>query len=170
MELSAGVGESLLHLLMLMILGPATLALMSFEVNALLLLLALVACIAHELVFWADLVYASRRRVIGPVEQWIHGVQFAVPWAGLAGLALLHRDQVMAALGLAGAPPADWTLRAKAAPLPPDYVGVVLLVGAVVVALPFIEEFWRCLRARPYAGTATRQSAATVQEGLATIK
>jgi len=169
-ELSAGVGESLLHLAMLAILAPATLAVMCLEVNALVLLLALAACVAHEFVFWIDLVYASRRRVITPVEQWVHSVQFAVPWVGLGALALLHRGQALAVLGVAGAPPADWAWRFKSAPLPPDYLMAVVLVGALVLGLPFAEEFWRCLRARPYAGRPAGRPAAPDHEGLATIR
>lgn len=170
MELTAGVGESLLHLLMLAILAPATLTVMWCEVNALVLTLAAAACAAHELAFWADLSFASRRRVIPPVEQWIHSIQFAVPWVGLGSLALLHRDQLMALVGVAGAPVADWTLRLKAQPLPLDYRMSVLLVGTAVVALPFIEEFWRCLRSRPFAGAPARHRAPPTQDGLATIR
>ena len=167
-ELSAGVGESLLHLLMLGILAPATLAVMWLEVNTLVLLLALTACVAHEFVFWADLAYASHRRTIPPIEQWVHSVQFAVPWIGLAGLSLLHRDQVVALWHGSGASAAQWTLRAKAAPLPPDYLVVVLLLGTVVIGLPFIEELWRCWRARMYAGQ-TRQTPLT-RDGLVTSR
>ena len=163
MEQTAGVGESVLHLLMLLILAPATLAVLLLEVNAQVLSWLVFACVSHELVFWWDLAYASRRRTIPPIEQWVHSVQFAAPWVGLAGLALLHRGQAMAALGLAGAPAADWTIRGKQAPLPPDYVAAVLVAGAMLVCLPFVEEFWRCLRAR-------REGARHPQEGLATIR
>jgi hypothetical protein len=147
-ELSAGVGESLLHLLMLGILGPATLAVLYFEVNARLLPLLLLACVAHEAVFWWDLAYASRRRVIPPIEQWVHAVQFAAPWVGFAALAVLHRDQLFALLGTQGAPVADWAWRQKTQPLPADYIVVVLALGTTVVCLPFLEELWRCLRVR----------------------
>ena len=147
MELSAGVRESLLHLLMLAILGPATVAALLLEVNALLLALLLLAAIAHELVFWWDLAYASAHRPIGPVEQWVHSVQFAVPWVGLVGLALLHLDQALALFGAAGAPP-DWSLRWKDEPLPLRYVLAVLVGSALLVGLPFVEELLRCIRAR----------------------
>ena len=163
MEQTAGLGESLLHLSMLMILAPATLAALLLEINAGVLAWLLLACSLHELVFWCDLGYASRRRTIPPVEQWVHSVQFATPWVGLAGLALLHRDQAMALLGLAGAPAADWTLHPKQNPLPPDYVVVVLVAGGALVCLPFLEEFWRCLRVR-------RAQGRPAQDGLATIR
>jgi hypothetical protein len=163
MERTAGLGESLLHLLMLLILAPATLAALLLEINAGVLACLLLACALHELVFWWDLGYASRRRTIPPVEQWVHSVQFATPWVGLAGLALLHRGQAAALLGLAEAASADWTIRAKRVPLPADYVAVVLVAGAALVCLPFLEELWRCLRVR-------RQGRVQDQVGLATIR
>jgi hypothetical protein len=144
-------------------LAPATLAALLLEINAGVLVCLLLACALHELVFWWDLAYASRRRTIPPVEQWVHSVQFATPWVGLAGLAMLHREQAAALLGLAGAPAADWTIRAKRIPLPPDYVAVVLVAGATLVCLPFLEELWRCLRVRQRAVVGN-------QDGLATIK
>ena len=147
MELSAGVRESLLHLLMLAILGPATVAALLLDVNAMLLALLLLAAVAHELVFWWDLAYASAHRPIGPVEQWVHSVQFAVPWVGLVGLALLHRDQALAVFGASGTAP-DWSLRPKDEPLPLAYVVGALGVGVLLVGLPFVEELLRCLRAR----------------------
>jgi hypothetical protein len=163
MERTAGLGESLLHLLMLAILAPATLAALLLEINAGVLAWLLLACGLHELVFWWDLGYASRRRTIPPIEQWVHSVQFATPWVGFAGLALIHLEQASALLGLAGAPAADWTIRAKGAPLPPDYVAVVLVAGAALVCLPFMEELWRCLRVR-------RQGREPDQDGLATMR
>jgi hypothetical protein len=163
MEQTAGLGESALHLLMLMILAPATLAALLLEINAQVLSWLILACVAHELVFWWDLAYASRRRTIPPIEQWVHSVQFATPWIGLAGIALLHRGQAFALLGVAGAPAADWAIRAKAQPLPPDYLAMVLVAGAVLVCLPFAEEFWRCLRTR-------RRERVQDQDGLATIR
>ena len=66
MEWTAGLGESLLHLLMLLILAPATLAALLLEINASVLAWLLLACALHELVFWWDLGYASRRRTIPP--------------------------------------------------------------------------------------------------------
>jgi hypothetical protein len=45
-----------------------------------------------------------------------------------------------------------------------------LLVGALILGLPFAEEFWRCLRARPYAGRPSARPAAPDHDGLATIR
>jgi hypothetical protein len=147
MELTAGIGESLLHLLMLAILGPALVAALLLELNAMLLSLLLLAALAHEGVFWWDLFYASSRRTITPVEQWVHSVQFAVPWVGVVGLLLLHREQALAIIGAADVL-ADWSFRAKSEPLPATYVAAVVSVGLLFECLPFAEELARCYRAR----------------------
>ena len=156
MELTAGLGESLLHLSMLAILGSALLGALLLELNAMMLLLLLLAALAHEGVLWWDLFYASARRTIPPVEQWVHSVQFALPWVGLVGLALLHREQALAIIGASGAP-ADWSLRAKSEPLPASYVASVVGMGVLFTCLPFAEELVRCYRAGKPAATPAWQ-------------
>jgi hypothetical protein len=148
LELTAGWPEALLHAAMLAVLAPATVAVLLLEVTAPVLVGLLCACIVHELLFWCDLAYASRRRVIGPLEQWIHCVQFAMPWVGLVALGLLHRDQVAALLGIAGAEAADWSWRVKDQPLSSTYVVSVLAGCSLVIGIPFAEELWRCWRSR----------------------
>jgi hypothetical protein len=107
----------------------------------------LAACIAHELTLWWDLAYASARRVIPPIEQWVHGVQLALPWVGWFSLAALHPTQALALLDPAGGA-ADWRLQWKTHPLPAHTVAAVLAGAAVLVLLPFAQELWRCLHAR----------------------
>lgn len=148
LELTAGWPEALLHAAMLAVLAPATVAVLLLEVTAPVLVWLLCACVVHELLFWCDLAYASRRRVIGPAEQWIHCVQFAMPWAGLVALALLHRDQVAALIGATGAPAADWSWRTKDLPLSSAYVLSAIAACSLLVGWPFAEELWRCWRAR----------------------
>lgn len=161
MERSAGWPEAALHLLMLAILGPAVLLALLAEMTTGALALLLVACVLHEAVFWWDLRYASRHRVIGPLEQWVHAVQFAAPWIGLTALGLLHRDQVLALFGVPAAGAADWSLRWKRPALPADYLVIAWTGGLVLIALPFIQELWRCQRARQAKQSHT---------GLATIR
>jgi hypothetical protein len=165
-EQTAGVGESALHALMLGALGSATLAYLTLEVTASVLVYLVAACVVHELLFWADLAYASHRRPIGPVEQWFHCVQFAVPWAALVAICLLHADQFTALLGFSAAVP-DWTVRPKTAPFPTSYVVAALALGTVGVVLPFLEELWRCLRATGHlrAAAATAPSSCTTLQG-----
>ncbi|WP_374676371.1 diguanylate cyclase [Ideonella sp.] len=164
---TAGWREAALHLVMLAILGPAVLLALLAEITAGVLGLLLAACVLHEAVFWWDLRYASRHRVIGPMEQWVHGVQFAAPWIGLAGVALLHRAQMLAMAGHPAAGPPDWSVRWKQPALPPDYLVGVVVAGLAVIALPFLNELWRCVRARRATQAA---HADTSQAGLATMR
>lgn len=152
-EHDAGTRESLLHWLMLLEMGPALAAALLLEINAAVLALLLVLCLAHELTTWWDLRYAAARRRIPPVEQWVHALQFSLPWTGLAALALIHHDQAAALLG-AGVP--DWRLALKAQPLPPAYLLGVAVAGGLLVALPFAEELLRCRRAAFKAARRTR--------------
>jgi hypothetical protein len=146
-EWSAGLRESSLHLLMLAELGVAIGVALLLEITAGALLLMLLACIAHELTTWADLAYAETKRTIPWYEQAVHGMQQVLPWAGLAGLAILNGEQALAVVG-AGDAVADWGLRWKDAPLPVWYLAAFFGAAAVLVVGPFLSEFVRCWRAR----------------------
>jgi hypothetical protein len=148
-ERSAGVRKSLLHWLMLGELGLAITAALLLEITAAVLVLLAAACVAHELTTWADLRYAASQRRIAVPEQWVHGVQMALPWAGLVALALIHRHQALALLGW-GTP--DWGWRWKDPPLPPAWLAAVGAGAALFVLLPFAEELRRCRRASARAG------------------
>ena len=145
MEQTAGLKESLLHLLMLAELGPCLLLVLLCEVNALVLSLLVLACIAHEITVWSDLLYAMKCRTIPVVEQWLHSFQIAAPWVSLAALTVLHWGQALAIFGM-GSEPASWTLGWKQEPLPINSVIGVLIAGTVLIAGPFLEETWRCWR------------------------
>lgn len=153
-EETAGWPEASLHILMLAVLGSASLAVLFLEIDAGVLVGLVVAWLVHELLVWCDLLYANRCRRIGAVEQWIHGVQFAMPLLLLIGVCLLHRDQLLSVFGLGSAMP-DWRLRLKADPLSSAYTAVVLAGCAVTVVVPFGEECWRCVRSRRTGGVAT---------------
>lgn len=142
-EHSSGVVESGLHLLMLAELGIGLAAALLFAVDAAVLALLLAACLAHEATLWADLAYAARKRRIPLPEQWVHGLQQAIPWIGFAALVLLHPEQARALFGMGGEAP-DWSWRAKAVPLPWTYLGGLAALGTVLVLLPFLGEYRRC--------------------------
>lgn len=143
-EFSAGEGESLLHLLMLAELGAGIALALLLEITAGVLALLLLACIAHELTTWTDLGYAAARRRIPPIEQWVHALQLALPWAALAALAVIHH-RALRPLWQAG--DADWALRPKQPPLPMPYLLAVGAGALVLVVGPFAQEWWRCRRA-----------------------
>jgi len=145
-EHSAGVKESLLHLAMLAEIGPAIVAALALQPTAGLLVWLLLACIAHELTTWWDLVYASSRRRIPPYEQWVHSLQLASPWIGWATLAVAHRPQALAAFGLGDVAP-DWGLRWRDPPLPAAVWFAVLAGATALVVAPLTGEYLRCRRA-----------------------
>ncbi len=150
-EFTSGLRESALHLLMLALLGTALLAGLLLQPTAALLLLLAVAVLLHDGLYLLDLRVALARRSIPVLEQWVHGFQHLLPWAGLAGLLALSPHQARALLGLVGfgdAPAPDWALRLKD-PLPP-WPGVVALLAAALLfnGLPFLSEAWRSLKAR----------------------
>jgi hypothetical protein len=151
-EHNAGWKESALHLLMIGELGLAIVLLLWCQVTATVLLLVLAACVLHEVTMWLDLTYASSRRVIPPIEQWVHGLQMVLPWLGLLTLCIVHRGQVLAILGL-GHATADWALRLREPPIPAEAKAAVLAGAALFVVLPFLQEWQRCRaaskRARP---------------------
>jgi hypothetical protein len=151
-ENSAGVRESLLHLLMLGELGIAILAPLLFEPTAAVLVLMLAASLAHEVTTCVDLAYAQARRPIPWFEQWVHGLQQALPWAWMTGWALLAAPQALALLGLGEVPP-DWRLQLNS-PLPVTYLLLVVAGSLLLVWGPFLYECWRCLQARPTAAVA----------------
>lgn len=142
-ELSAGWQESALHLLMIGELGLAVLLVLWCEVTAAVLMLVLAACVLHELTLWCDLAYASARRVIPPIEQWVHGLQMGLPWLGLLTLCIAHRAQALAVFGL-GAAAADWSLRWRDPPVPTEAKAAVLVGAVLLVVLPFLQEWQRC--------------------------
>ena len=145
-EKTSGWRESALHWVMLAELGVGVAAILLLEINASVIALFAIACLAHEVTMVADLGYAHAHRDIPPVEQWVHGIQQAMPWIVLLCIVLLHPAQALALLGL-GDEPARWALERRQPGLPRGYLlafagGALLLVG-----LPFGREAWRAARA-----------------------
>ena len=148
-EYTAGWPESALHLAMLAELGIGITGAALLHINAGVLATLLVLCMLHEATMVADLVYAERHRRIPPLEQWIHGVQHAMPWAAWGTLAVIHQDQALAMLGLAERP--DWRLAPRLAPLPTTAWLLISGIGTIM-ASAFVGEFARAVRAaRPVA-------------------
>ena len=144
---TSGLKENLLHLLLFAEMGIAIAAAALLQINAAVLLLALVLLLAHELTVYADLHYSVPRREVGPFEQMVHSFMEILPLASLLLLATLAWPQALALLGL-GAEPADWSLRWKERPLPPAVLAGGLLASLVFNAAPLAQETWACLRAK----------------------
>ena len=143
-EEKVGWREPALHLLMVGEIAVGLASVLLLQITAAVLVLLLGVAIAHELTVWRDLSYATARRRIAVPEQWVHGLQIVIPWAALFLLSVIHRDQLGAVVRSATA---DWSLRLKDVPLPPGQVIAIVVAGAVLVGIPFVEELWRGLRA-----------------------
>lgn len=159
-EHSAGVRESLLHLFMLAELGIGVLCALLLELTTAAFAIILLACVAHEVTMCADLAYAESQRRIPWYEQWVHGLQQAVPWVAVGALMLLHAPQAMALFGLGDVPP-DWGLRPKQAPLPAWYLVSFFGSGLLLVIGPFLQEFRRCWRQSAPLSSSAGTSAGT---------
>jgi hypothetical protein len=145
-EATSGWRESALHWLMLGELGMGVIAILLLDINALVIALFAVACLAHEVTMVADLGYAHARRDIPPVEQWVHGIQQAIPWIVLLAIVILHPGQALALLGL-GNEPARWSLELRQPPLPFGYLTSLAVLALLLVGMPFAREMWRAVQA-----------------------
>lgn len=147
-EETAGLHESLLHLAMLAALAVGVLTVLCLQMNAATLWIVLGACVLHEVLMLADLRWAQAARGIPWYEQWVHGLQQAMPWMALGALMLLHPGQALAMVGLRGRAPSTptWDLVWQPPPLPAGYLAAFLAGGTLLVGLPFLEEALRCWR------------------------
>jgi hypothetical protein len=145
-EHTAGTRESLIHLLMMVeVGGPLALALLC-EVNPLVLAIIAAAIAAHEATaLWDVRTAESSDRAVTPWEQHIHSFLESLPFMATAALTCLHWDDLRA-LTQAGRPGA-WRLRPKQNRLPASYLASVGGAIAGLIALPYGEELYRCVRA-----------------------
>jgi hypothetical protein len=143
---TTGARESLLHLLMFAEVGVPLLAVMFFEVNALIIATMLVAFVMHEATALWDVSYAWKRREIRPFEQHVHSFLELIPLMAIIIVISRHWGQFLALFGLGGES-ARFDLVTKSEPLPLLYVAVVLAAVLLFELLPFLEEFIRGWRA-----------------------
>ena len=146
-ETTSGPKESLLHLLQFAEMAVPTLAAIFLEINALIILVMVIALVLHQLTAMWDVRFAYHRREVTPTEQNIHSMLEMLPLAALLIVVALHWPQFLALFG-AGTQTADFTLRLKEAPLPWLYVTAILTLVLLFEVLPYAEEFLRTIRAR----------------------
>jgi hypothetical protein len=152
-EENAGIRESLLHLLMIAQLAVAALCPLLLEPTTAVLAIMLCACVAHEATTAIDLAYAETHRRVPWFEQWVHGLQQALPWIWLAGWTVAQSPQVLAMMDGATA---DWTLRPRSPGLPVPYLLTFVGSALLLVAAPFAYECWCCLRQRRLTRSGSR--------------
>ena len=146
-ETTSGVQESLTHQLMMIEAGVPAFASLFLEANAGLFTLLTAGVVLHQLTVMWDVNYTVSRRKIPAREQHTHTFMETIPFDIWAVLACLHPDQFRAMLGL-GPEKADFTLRMKKPPLPIRNIALIMGATTLFVAVPHLEEFWRCWRAR----------------------
>jgi len=155
---TAGPRESLIHLLMFAEVGIPLLGAIFFDVNALVILVMIVAFFAHEATALWDVTYASGHREVTPIEQHVHSFLELVPLMALVLMVSLHWDQFLALFG-AGPQAARFELALRSEPLPRTYVVALFTAIAVFELLPYLEELWRGIKATR-RGTGRRVRAA----------
>jgi hypothetical protein len=144
-ERTAGVKESLIHLLLLGEMGLPVLATLYLEITSPIILMMGAAFLVHEATVYADLRIAVSERKVTPTEQMVHSVMEMMPLVGTWLVSVLREDELRALLGSSPRKP-DFSVRLKEEPLPVGYRGDLLTAIALFGAIPYIEELWRTVR------------------------
>lgn len=146
-DIKSGPKESLIHLLMYAEVAVPLLACLFLEINALIILLMILAFLAHEATALWDVSYATRHRQVTPLEQHVHSFLEMVPLMAILLVLTNYWGPFLSLWGL-GTEPADFSLSWKNRPLPALYLAIVLAAAFLVELLPYLEELWRGIRAR----------------------
>ncbi|WFP75430.1 diguanylate cyclase [Mesorhizobium sp. WSM4906] len=145
-ESTTGAKESLIHLLMFVEVGIPLLAAMFLEVNALIIAVMMIVFLVHEATAIWDVRYATTACTVSPVEQHVHSFLEMIPLMGLVSVVSLHWGQFLALFGF-GPERARFGLAWKEQQLPVAYIATVMTVILLFELLPYVEEFFRGLRA-----------------------
>ena len=146
-EHTAGIHESLIHLLMFSEVGTPLMLGLFFEINAGLLAAMMAALVVHEATAFWDVAYAIDHREVKPNEQHTHSFLEVLPFMALSMASTLHWDQLQSMVGIGKTKP-DWKLRLKKKRLPGAYFIAIAGMLAGAIALPYSNELLRCWRAR----------------------
>ena len=145
-ERTSGLRESLVHSLMGLQLGIPIVLCLLFRVNGIILLLCLLAWVAHEFVAHWDVHYATPLRKISIWEVHVHNYMATIPLYLMMLILIINWDVVRKIL--AGDFTGEFTLHRLAAPIGgPHYLYHYLGFMIIVCVLPYLEENVRCLRA-----------------------
>jgi hypothetical protein len=144
---TSGPKESALHLLQFAEMAVPTLAAIFLEINALVILVMIIALVLHQATAIWDVRFAYETRMVTPTEQHIHSLLEMLPLAGLLIVLTLHWGQFLALFGF-GSEAAEFRIRLKQSPLPWLYVAITLSLVLMFEVLPYLEEIIRGLRAR----------------------
>jgi hypothetical protein len=145
-ETTTGAKESMLHLLMFAEIGVPLLAAIFLQINAGIIALMIAAFFVHEATALWDVSYAVTARNVTPIEQHIHSFLEMIPLMAILFIVSLHWGQFQALFGF-GSETARFDLNWKEEPLPATYVITIMAVTLTFELIPYIEEFFRGLRA-----------------------
>src|SRR5205085_6200172 len=145
-EDTSGTKESLLHALQLGEAGIPVLMGLLLDINALVLLMMLVALLAHEATALWDVHVAIHSRYVGVFEQHVHSFLELLPLMGVSFVTILYWDQFLALFGV-GSEPARFEFRPQSNPLSLVYLLVSFGAVGLLIILPYGEELWRCIAA-----------------------
>ena len=146
---TSGTPESVLHLVQFALVGlPATLGLF-LKANAGFFALAAMCILLHHGIAYVDVRYADASRKVLPREQMVHSFLEILPITAYLLLAAAEWGQMLALLGL-GEETAVFGPQPRVISLP--YAAFILTAALMFNLLPYLEEFFRCFRARSNKG------------------
>jgi hypothetical protein len=151
-ERTSGVGESALHVLQAIEIAIPLVLGLFFEINALVLVIMVVAVLAHTLTALWDGAYTHARRDIPAFEQHIHSHLEYIPIVAVVIVALLNWDAVRTVFGAVN-PIRPWVLQLKHQPLPRHVVVIVLGAVLLLQGSLLVEEFVRTWQQRQVNAT-----------------
>lgn len=146
-EHTSGARESVLHNLMMVEIGGPVLLVLLFDINPLVLTLMFGTYLLHEVTVYLDTKTAVKNnRKISLAEQHIHSFMEVMPFTTFSFIAILRWDQLQILLGQKSNKKA-WLLHRKHTSPSARYLAAVIAAIGVFVALPYLEELQRCLKA-----------------------
>lgn len=151
-ETTSGLGESLIHSLMMAQVGIPMLLGLLFEINAGLISLMIAAFLAHEATAMWDVSFATERRKVLPREQHTHSFLEMLPFCAVSFVICLHPGQFSALFGRGSEPP-RFALRLKHPSLEPKYLVRILSAIGLFIGVPYGEELLRCWNAQREGST-----------------
>ena len=146
-EHTAGLPESLLHIVMFGEAGVPLLLALFCEVNAGSFAASIASIIVHELTAFVDVRYAANHRKIPQWEDHTHSFLEVLPFTALSMTAIIHWGEFRSLLA-AGHERPDFRFRPKRRRLPMRHIAELAAILAFGVALPYANELYRCWRAR----------------------
>ena len=152
-ETTSGAKESIFHLIMLAEMGLPLLAAIFLQVNAGIIAFMIAAFFLHEITALWDVSYAVTVRRISPVEQHVHSFQEMIPLMAILLLISRHWGQFQALFGFGPETP-RFDLAWKEEQLPVVYVISIMVAALLFEIIPFVEEFFRGLRANHFSTLA----------------